>query len=96
MMHQIEQQSRKKVLHEAVFEMRKQKYVYINPLTILCTIFVVCNGRYLELVCTDGAEALRYLKTDLAECVDHTDQEQSEEVGKEIQRLLVVLMINYY
>ena len=37
--------------------------------------------RYFELVRTDGAEALRYLKTELAECVDHENKEQSEEVS---------------
>lgn len=36
--------------------------------------------RYYELTQLEPAEALRYLKTTLAECVNHSNLEQSQEV----------------
>ena len=44
------------------------------------TVHVMCF-RYRELIRSEPTEALRYLKTVLAECVNHSNTEQSEEVS---------------
>ena len=43
------------------------------------SIFLLC--RYNELTQVDPSEALRYLKTKLAECVNHNNPEHSQEVA---------------
>ena len=43
-------------------------------------VHAVCF-RYRELIKSEPTEALRYLKTVLAECVNHSNTEQSEEVS---------------
>ena len=43
------------------------------------SIFPLC--RYNELTQVDPSEALRYLKTKLAECVNHNNPEHSQEVA---------------